>query len=269
MLYEAVNVGQRASSGRALPPMVMAQSQDGQQLVEVFLKGPHFSSSKTFDNILEREWMAGRLASELGLPCARGCQVVVLPELIATVGDQVLRHQLELGPEVLFGSISAGPQWNVWTSATPARRAALPTMASIYLFDTLIDNFDRSEHSPNLLLHGDDFLMIDHGEAFQNASGTGGYEDLQGKPWLPAQLQNTAGFDQHIFWPRLRHRDMPEFTRAASDWSRLPGDMFAGIAAEIPSCWDRTTVNRITDYLCEGVEYLAAVLANIEEELQR
>ncbi|MFQ6756882.1 HipA family kinase [Cereibacter sphaeroides] len=268
MLYEAVNFGPRATSGRALPPMVMAQGQDG-EFVEVFLKGPHFSLTKTFDNILEREWMAGRIASTLGLPCARGCQIVVSPELIATVGDEVLRRQLEAGPDVLFGSISAGPQWNLWTSATPSRRSAAPVMAAIYLFDTLIDNFDRSEFSPNLLLRGDDFLMIDHGEAFQGASGTGGHEDLSVRPWLPAQLQNTAGFDQHIFWPRLRHKDMPEFARAAEDWNRLPEGTFAAIAAEIPGCWRRETVNRITDYLCEGVENLSAVVANIEEELQR
>ncbi|MEI4473346.1 HipA family kinase [Frigidibacter sp. MR17.24] len=249
--------------------MVIAQATDGGQPVEVFLKGPHFNSLKTFHNILEREWMAGRLASALGLPCAESCQVRVSPEVIATISDNLLREQLGMGPEVLFGSVSAGPQWNLWTPAVPKRRAAAPVMAEIFLFDTLVDNFDRSEHSPNLLMRGDDFLMIDHGEAFQSAAGAGGHEDLSVKPWLPGRLQNVEGFDQHIFWPRLSQKDLPEFEGAAAGWRGLPEGTFAAIAAEIPACWSTATVNRIVDYLSEGVENLAAVLANIEGELQR
>lgn len=115
---------------------------------------------------LVKEWVAGRLAEELGLPVAEVCQVRISPELIE--GNK--EYEYELGHGTAFGSLKV----------EAAERLALEfirndeggVLSRILLFDWWVRNADRAlteiGGNPNLLweIHPGRVVMIDHDNAF-------------------------------------------------------------------------------------------------------
>lgn len=149
-------------------------------------------------------------------------------------------------------------------------REHVQTAAEIYVFDTIIQNWDRCAANPNLLIKGDKFLMIDHGEAFVEATGSGGEREHTPLPWKLGGIVNHEGeYEMHPLWPKLRPKGRVDFAAAAASWKALPDDAFALIAADVPDCWSKVTASRIAAYLAEAVENVNDIVANIEHNFNR
>lgn len=261
-------VASRPDYGRTRPVRVLVETDDGSEF-EAYMKGPHLGDSQ-YIGLMEREWFAGRLAKHLKLPCAPAMQIVLTPQVIESITDPVLRTKLLEGPDVLFGSLSGGPGWIEWSDAMRISRRRIQGAAEIYLFDTIIQNWDRTAYNPNLLVRGDKLLMIDHGEAFVDATGEDAERDYHPAPWKLGGISNHAGeFDMHALWPKLRPRNRVDFAAAASIWKALPTDTFNLIASEVPSCWSMARASRIAAYLTEAVENLPKIVGNIEYNFNR
>lgn len=263
-----IGFASRPEYGRTKPVRVLLEAPDGTEC-EAYLKGPHFAE-KPFPYLLEREWFSGRLACQLKLPCAYPLKVRLTPEVIASEPDAAFRSKLQNGPEILFASLSGGSGWIDWNDSMNVARSELPTAAKIYLFDTIIQNWDRCLPNPNLLAKGEKFLMIDHGEAFVTATGSAAERDHQGVPWALNGVNNHFGeFEMHPLWPKLRPKKHVDFGAAASCWKALPVDTFALIAADVPDCWDKQAASRIAAYLTDAVENIEAIVRNIEYNFDR
>jgi hypothetical protein len=192
------------------------------------------------------------------------------PEVVATEPDMLLRTRMQSGPDVLFGSLSGGPGWIEWSDSMSVSRHNLHLAAEIYFFDTVIQNWDRCLPNPNLLVKGDQFLMIDHGEAFVSATGTDGERDFQRAPWELGGVTNHVGeFETHPLWPKLRPKGQVDFGAIVSRWNALPEDVFTLIATDVPDCWSREITSNIAAYMTEAVANVNAILANIEHNLDR
>lgn len=117
-------------------------------------------------NQLVKEWIAGRLAQEMGLPCAEIAQVIIPQELVK--GNQA--YETELGHGVAFGSLRVVPSERLSLSLLPERPDA--ELSRILLFDWWVRNSDRALSetggNPNLLWQLDQprVVMIDHDNAF-------------------------------------------------------------------------------------------------------
>lgn len=210
--------------------------------------------------------MAGQLALQLDLPCAKPLQVRLNPQIIASEPDPIFRGKLLTGPEILVASLSAGTGWSVWSDAMSIPRDKLQRASEIYLFDTIIQNWDRCAPNPNLLAQGDEVLMIDHGEAFVSATGTDAERAFHQEPWRLGAIMNSEGeYEVHPLWPKLRPKTHVDFKLAAERWRALPEDAFALIAASVPDSWSRTTASRIVAYLTKAVENMDAIVANVEQ----
>lgn len=218
----------------------------------------------------EREWFAGRLARQLGLPCALPLQIRLDPDVVASEQDPALRIRLQAAPEILFGSLNGGPGWSLWTDGTAVSRDHAQLAAEIYVFDTVIQNWDRCVANPNLLVKGDRFLMIDHGEAFVEATGSEAERDMTPLPWRLGGVVNHEGeYEMHPLWPKLRPKNRVDFVAVADRWKALPDDTFALIAADVPDCWNKMTASRIAAYMGEAVKNIGAIVANIEHNFDR
>lgn len=270
MICQLCEIGTRANSGRSLPVRVGAVAPDG-RIFEAFMKGPAFGD-RPFNFLLEREWVAAKLALELSLPCAYPIQIQVDPLLVGQVADLALQRALIAGPDVLFGSVFAGPGWHEWTDAISLPRDSVQQAAEIYLFDTIVQNWDRSVVQPNLLARGSDLMMIDHGEAFTEATGTELDRGYMRPPWHLGALSNASGaddIDRHALWLKLRPKTQVCFEAAAQKWKELPDDAFTRIAASVPDCWDRQATQRITSYLRDAVENLDTVVSQIKHSFAK
>ena len=150
-------------------------------------------------------------------------------------------------------------------------RDHLQLAAEIYFFDTIIQNWDRCAPNPNLLVKGEKFLMIDHGEAFVWATGSEVERDYHPLPWSVGGVENNLGeYQVHPLWPKLhRKKDLIDFRAVADRWEALPDDVFTLIAADMPSCWNKATASRIVNYMAEAVKNVNAIVANIEHNFDR
>lgn len=252
MICNLTGIATQPTNGRTRPVRVFCEAPDGAEF-EAYLKGPQLGE-KRFPCLLEREWFGGRLAKQLGLPCAMPLQIRLDPDVVATAQEPLLRAGLFAGPDILFGSLDGGPGWNIWTDAMAVSRDHAQLAAEIYLFDTIIQNWDRSAENPNLLVKGHRFLMIDHGEAFAHATTEGSEQDLTPKPWAIGGVVNhhQGEWEMHPLWPKLRPKSHVDFTAAADRWKALPDDTFALIAADVPDCWNKVTASRIAAYMTEA-----------------
>lgn len=247
---------------------MFGEAPDGTEF-EAYLKAPHLGE-KPFPCLLEREWFAGKLAQQLGLPCALPLQIWLNPEVVASEQDLMLRARLQAGPEILFGSLNGGPGWSLWTDAMAVARGHVQIAAEIYVFDTIIQNWDRCAANPNLLVKGDRFLMIDHGEAFVAATGSDAERELTPLPWRLGGVVNHEGeYEMHPLWPKLRPKNRVDLMAVANRWKALPDDAFALIAADVPDCWSKVTASRIAAYMTEAMDNVDEILANIEHNFDR
>jgi hypothetical protein len=268
LICNLTGIATPTNNGRTRPLKVFCEAPDGTEF-EAFLKGPHFAE-KPFPCLLEREWMAARLACQLGLPCALPLKIHLDPEVVASEQNHALRTRLQSGPEILFGSLNSGPGWSVWTDATPLPRTHAQTAAEIYVFDTIIQNWDRSVENPNLLVKGDKLLMIDHGEAFVEATGADAEREFPPPPWRLGGVVNHEGtYETHPLWPKLRPKSSIDFLAATDRWKALPEDTFNLMAADVPDCWTTETAMQIAAYLAFAVENVDKILANIEYNFER
>lgn len=247
---------------------VFGEAPDGTEF-EAYLKGPQLGE-KRFPCLLEREWFGGRLAQQLGLPCAMPLQIRLDADVVATAQDAALRTRLQAGPDILFGSLNSGSGWNLWTDAMTVSRDHAQIAAAIYLFDTIIQNWDRCVANPNLLVKGDKLLMIDHGEAFVEATASDAERELTPLPWTLGGVVNHEGeYEMHPLWPKLRPKNRINFAEVADRWKALPDDAFDLIAADVPDCWSKVTASRIAAYMTEAMENLNEIVANIEYNFDR
>lgn len=276
MRWQVSTIHRRAKSGRARPPMVELLNSNGES-AEAYLKSPELHKAKSH-YCLEREWIASRLAQDLGLPCASVAAVEVTPQLIQmaeaiygredarTEGARSLAQQLRDGPELLIGSVSLGPGWSEWSQAVPVAKAQLETASEIYLFDTMIQNWDRAMPNPNLLIKNDTYGMIDHEESFVEAAGTDAERDLTPKPWEENGVVNDVGeIDEHPLWRGIKRQKNASFDAAVARWKSLPEATIRGYASEaVFDVWSRHVADKIADYIIKAIENIDAVHMQIE-----
>lgn len=148
---------------------------------------------------LVKEWAAGRLAQEMGLPVADVCQVRIPPELIE--GNK--EYETELGYGIAFGSLKVEPTERL--SLEFVRSDAEGMLSRILLFDWWVRNSDRALSecggNPNLLweIESGRVVMIDHDNAFDavfSAADFGNYHALRAHlgAWDSEKRQEVAAW---------------------------------------------------------------------------
>lgn len=250
----------RADAGRSRPPLCVVAHENDQR--DVFLKAAGLHTNLTVQ-VLVAEWMAARLARDLNLPCPEPIQVELTDQFIESVYDEQLQSQLYEAPRIAFASRNLGNQWHLLPKGASFPAHQLPMLVSIYVFDTLLQNWDRSIDNPNLLKKGDQIAILDHEESFDSALTLAGSRRL---PWQLRGIDNYyAGTAQHILWTKLRPQSKVDFGRALDDWKGLPVGVFQRYVAEIPSEWDVAAAQRIADYLglaCQNIDPFIEQLQN-------
>lgn len=169
-------------------------------------------------NHLVKEWIAGRLAQEMGLPAAEIGQVRIPRELVA--GNAELES--ELGHGVAFGSRRVEPAERLALAFVPEDPDG--NLSRILLFDWWLRNSDRvltvTGGNPNLLWQLDPgrVVVFDHDNAFDE------------------------NFDPHHFWDyhALRgHRSAWELARRQemTQWLVAGAGCLESLWDELPEEW--------------------------------
>ena len=231
--------------------------------MEVWIKAPGLHESIS-DAAPSREWTAARLAEDLGLPCPPPILVRLSEDFLSTLSDKKLVAVLQAGPKVVYGAMHLGAGWRRWTEASGMPRSTHQLYGQTYLFDVILQNWDRRIANPNLLKKGDDFRIIDHEECFVSATGAMQDRAATVLPWRPGGITNyVAGDCQHPFWRKLKQSKHVDFDLAARAWKSLPADTFSMYADEAPTQWGGAC-DDISSYLTLAVQHIDEVVAAIE-----
>jgi hypothetical protein len=149
----------RAAMGVSVNPFVCV-TDEGR---EIYVK-----PAGTLQKLLIAEWIGGRLAQEIGLPCAE-MTLVEVPEILA--GSHQNPEWTDLHAGVGFGSYSMGREFRDLQFSDIGKLSS-DVLAEVYLFDYWILNRDRQMGAvcgnPNTLVSYDarEMCVIDHDSAF-------------------------------------------------------------------------------------------------------
>lgn len=240
----------RATTGRSQPMLCACYDSDGRSY-SVYVKYAGFHEDLTTDHLVG-ELISNLFAKDLGLPVAEPCLVTIDQDFLHTVPDETLRKALAGVPLVAFGSVQLSPARR-WNTSDLVRRNQLADAASLYLFDTLVENTDRGNGNPNLLMSGLSFKIIDFGHSFQRCH----YGQVYAETRMPWQLGGVGnhypGTLQHIMYPSSKRLSADElakvidaFTTALED---LTDDRIMAYVEKVPPDWNQVTAMKIIDYL--------------------
>lgn len=161
---------------------------------------------------LAREVIAAYLGGDLGLPVSEPMIVATTPEWIASIPDATIRSKVNAGCPLGFGSKLVTGQYSVWNTGTVLSAVMVPTAASIFTFDAIIQNFDRRDENPNCLVNGEKILIFDHEMAFTHKLILGWRP-----PWSIGGLQALETPGRHIFRAGLLGRGI-DFEQIKGAW---------------------------------------------------
>ncbi|MGY3563179.1 hypothetical protein ACVWXP_006448 [Bradyrhizobium sp. USDA 4463] len=227
-LVSPISFFRPADRGRTGPLMLLCERQDG-SYVEAVAK---FSAGCDEREVnLAREAIAVCLAADLGLPVAEPLIVVVTPEWIASIPDPAVRAKVAASSSLAFGSKLATGQYSVWNTGTTVSASMLLTAAAIFVFDAIIQNFDRREENPNCLVNGEKILIFDHEMTFMHRLVLGWKP-----PWALGGLQAFEVPGRHIFRASLLGCDI-DFGPIKASWMSITNDRIEEYRAAIPREW--------------------------------
>lgn len=243
-----------AESGRSRPMRCICDDAEGQQH-EVFVKGRGFWTGLHYDH-LTCELVANQFACDLGLPAAKPCVVEVSQEFLALIPQDAegvrIRTAFHNSADKAFGSVAFSQQIRRWDAANAVHKGQLIQALELYLFDTIVENSDRSRYNPKLLVSGDELKVIDFGECFERCSDVMG-EGFGGKPWEDrSKFAHIQGERQHVLFSHLRGVAPEQIDQFAAKVQSVSENIINAYVSIVPEEWGQDTACRIVDYLLEA-----------------
>ena len=230
---EAVRFDEVEQTGRNRPLRIAAvesySNDDNAIEIEVFLKP---SAREIGIDGIALELLSACLAGDLGLPICEPVLVEMSPEWIATIPELHTKTILQNSCPLAFGSVNAGNGWRIWSSADKVNGNRRSTALKVFVFDALMENSDRRDEKPNLLVKGDEMRAIDHELAFR-------VENLipPARPWQIGYMDSLISPKRHIFGHLLKGDHRINLDEVRTAWEALSEQHLTDYVATIPSQW--------------------------------
>jgi len=233
--------------------MLCVCDEDGAGERSVYVKYANFHEELTSDHLVA-ELVANVLAMDLGLPAAEPCLVQIDKAFVDTLPDTAdgvaLSAALRNAPVTAFGSTQISPVRR-WEPTDLVHKSQRRDATLLYLFDTLVENTDRGNGNPNLLMSGLSFKVIDFGHSFQRCHRGA---DFNGStlPWRSGGIGNYfPGNMQHIMYPSCRGIDAEVLDDFTTSLEALTDAKLEGYIDVVPEEWDQDTACAIIEYLLQ------------------
>ncbi len=252
---EASEYLDRAETGRSRPMLCVCDDETG-ETCNVYVKYENFHQELTYDHLVA-ELVANVFAIDLGLPAAEPCLVKIDGAFVDTLPETpdgvALRAALSNAPVIAFGSKQISPVRR-WEPTDLVHKGQRREAAFLYLFDTLVENTDRGNGNPNLLMSGLSFKIIDFGHSFQRC-WTGATFNGSTMPWCNGGVGNHfPGNMQHIMYQSCRGVEEEVLDDFTSSLAALTDAKIEGYIDCVPGEWGQETACAIIDYLIQARE---------------
>lgn len=247
------------TSGYTRPCVFVCEDSNGRDAGEFVVK--FGGGCKHADGLL-CELVAFQIASLLQLP-APAIALIEVPESLAEYAPtDSIRRSISNSHGLNFGT-AFKPGWRSHPlhHSFPSRLQEL--LHRIFLFDLLIENWDRTPANPNLLVRRDEILLIDHESAFVSARNPS-------DPEITWRDHNHHHILDHLFYQALKRiRSDPDATHLI--FSQITNDRWSEIRDQIPEEWRDTKIderfNRMERLIFEKVDNFETFLADVQDLL--
>ncbi len=254
----AVSYRKALPSGKSVPCVFACEKQDGAPVGEYVVK--FHANPECGAHGVMFELVAALLADHLGLPIAMPAVVQLTPEAVVGVTDSQLADVIRRSTGANFGSELLTGGYAAWPLGETLRPAILRAAHEIFVFDLLIENVDRGGpmKRPNLLVRGDDLVMIDHEQAFSFvfALGRSSEHNYAAEPYVR----------NHIFYEGLRRLQL-DYAALESRLRTIDAAVWREIRAQIPAAWPAHHLSRIEGVIQGKVNDLPAFIVGVKEAL--
>jgi hypothetical protein len=184
-----------------------------------------------------KELLAVFIAWELEIPVASPVLVDVSGDFLGTITDAKTLEMAKRSIGLNFGTVYIDNYQTL--TITPPPEKLIPFAQTLFAFDLLIQNIDRTENKPNMLTNGEQIVAIDHEKAFSFIYSLFGPVEIwqlpeTGKDWIKQHiLRNLVkgkAFDAELFMDKCE---------------RLTPDFWAKAEELIPAEWKTEHFNTI------------------------
>jgi hypothetical protein len=206
------------------------------------------------------ELLASLLASALSIPVAAPFIVDCDASLGEAVADAHIAKQIResagfnFGSEFLQPARTVPPRW-------PLSGVYLDEALKVFFLDAIIQNADRSELKPNLLVYRGGLIVIDHEQALPFMHGAVGRE-----PWVANELTYLRN---HIFYSGLRGKTL-DFGEIATLFVALDELRIQEHLNVIPKAWRLTNKDcqMYINYISTAQSKLSLIINNLNDFLR-
>jgi hypothetical protein len=253
-----------------LKPLRVDCVAEGGERFEVYVK--LLSRSDQGRQAFVNETLGGLFARHLKLRAPEPLAVDFPGEILPALADRGIAKAIGDSEGLQFGSmgLSAGHHTAGGVSQQVKRPRDLHDALAILLMDLIMENGDRVENNPNLLVSGQGFAPIDHELAFSNFSCP--YEGIAPfRPWEPAFYQRaTRMIRNHLLFRTLAGRKL-DFSVLEARFKGVSPKALRGLAGQVPLEWVNPELppERITGYLVEARQQVPKLLKLVEHTLRQ
>jgi hypothetical protein len=230
----------RLTNGSLSQPLIVGAEDDTGTMREVVLKvrtpdrGVHFGPTS-----LACELICAILARALNLPVPQYAIVEIPPNFPDVVPDPDIKNLLAANIGENFATIYQHG-YSIWFPAMPKSSSVLDDLEEFVGFDTVVLNHDRTAQKPNLLVKGEDFMLIDHSLALH--------------PLLPANyLMDAARVLKHCS-ARVLYQKSRKYEEPGQRWKVQIGTSdLDRLRSLIPTSWETKPgeLDKIFDFLSQ------------------
>lgn len=250
----------RLSGGRTRPCVLSCQDGEGHAAGEYVVK---LSCNLELggDGQLA-ELVASKLASHMQLPVAAPAIVYIDPAMARAVPDLEAADWLRRSAGPNFGSEYMSGGFTAWPIGSEIPTKLLKNALDVFVFDLLIENPDRivTHNKPNLLVRGEQVLLIDHELAFSFLYSIG----VDPEPWL---MKNVAFAREHIFYQSLS-KLIFNYENIQNRILTISEDLWSKIETDIPTEWRSDRFDKMRDHVHSKVTNVEAFITRVKEILR-
>jgi len=191
------------------------------------------------------EWVSSTIARALGVPTPEPYAVEIGQAFVDAISDAAIQRDFSgsLGPAFGSGFVTGSYTQMVSGLALTAEQRA--SAALLLAFDLFVHNVDRQAKNPNLFVHRDGFLALDHDQACSFVLPIIGAPDHVEDPLLDV-------VERHVFRHSFRRTAMP-VAEIAARIAALDDPFFAEMEKLTPPAWTagraRGKIEQIVDVL--------------------
>lgn len=204
-IYQAVSFDKPIRAGGSTYPWVIRVLTEGGRLVPYVVK--LFTDRQIEQqHAVAKEVFANRLAREFDLPVPDCALIEFTPAFISSLPLEQAERLANIHNGLKFGSALAQDMAIVKPDLLPSFLKEYD-LGIIFAFDNLIQNLDRGGHrdKPNLLINDNDFLLIDHEQAFPFANNANTSNALTWSFDPAVWTSSYRACYKHLFYPNLKN----------------------------------------------------------------